>query len=89
MTKSTTIIINRNRIHIRPCAIFTQASSRFKSKIQIWAKDKVINAKSLISMLNLDLANGDELSIVAEGEDEQEAVKILIDLVNNKFNEDF
>lgn len=59
----------------RPVAVTVQIASKYDSKIYIVANSKKINAKSIMGMMSLGFAHGDELVIEAEGADEEEAVK--------------
>ena len=51
------------------------------------AGDATANAKSIVLLLGLGLTKGDILRVKADGEDEQEAVQALVQLVNEGFNE--
>lgn len=58
----------------RPVAVLVQLASKYESKIYIVAKDKKINAKSIMGMMSLGFANGETLEIEAEGADAENAV---------------
>ena len=81
------MIENKTGIHARPASVFVQTATKFKSKIQIEAKGKKVDAKSILMLMSMGLVKGTELTIIAEGEDEA-AVKELADLVNSKFGEE-
>ena len=81
MTEETITIENKTGIHARPASIFVQTATKFKSKVQIKAKGKTVDAKSI-------LIKGTEITICADGPDEAEAVKALRDLVASKFGEE-
>lgn len=57
-----------------PVAMFVQVASRFDSKIYLELEDKKINAKSIMGMMSLGLDMGEEVTVVADGTDEQDAV---------------
>lgn len=61
----------------RPVAVLVQKASHFNSKVCIESGDKKINAKSIMGMMSLGLAQGEEVVVSAEGEDEAEAVEEL------------
>ena len=88
MTEATTTIENKTGIHARPASLFVQTASKFKSKVQIKAKGKTVDAKSILMIMSMGLVKGTEITISADGEDEAEAVQTLKELVDAKFNEE-
>ena len=88
MTQKTITIENKTGIHARPASIFVQTATKFKSKIQLQAKGKTIEAKSILMIMSMGLVKGTDITIVADGPDEAEAVKALKDLVLSKFGEE-
>ena len=88
MTEANVTIENKTGIHARPASVFVQTATKFKSKVQIKAKGKTVDAKSILMIMSMGLVKGTEMTIVADGPDEAEAVKALVDLVNSKFGED-
>lgn len=77
------IIQNETGIHARPASAIVKKANEFKSHIEIGYKDKTFNAKSIISIMSMGLGKGSEISIIATGEDETEAVGALVDLIEN------
>jgi len=49
---------------------------------------KTADAKNILSVLALGAEKGDEIHLIAEGRDAEEAIKTLVDLINNKFGEE-
>lgn len=88
MTEATTTIENKTGIHARPASVFVQKASSFKSKVQLKAKGKTVDAKSILMIMSMGLVKGTEVTIVADGPDEAEAVAALKDLVDSKFGEE-
>ncbi|MBR1728802.1 MAG: HPr family phosphocarrier protein [Selenomonadaceae bacterium] len=86
--EATTTIENKTGIHARPASVFVQTASKFKSKIQIKAKGKTVDAKSILMIMSMGLVKGTEITLVADGPDEAEAVKELKALVDSKFGEE-
>ncbi len=64
-----------------------KTASQFASDVNIEFNGAVSNAKSIMNILSLGLKKGDEIKIVAEGEDAKEAVEALVNLINSKFEE--
>ena len=64
-------------LHNKKATYFIQKANEFRSSIWIEADDRKINAKSLLGVLSMGITSGTEISIVAEGPDEEAAVKEL------------
>ncbi|MBR4903317.1 MAG: HPr family phosphocarrier protein [Selenomonadaceae bacterium] len=82
---ATATVRNRTGIAEIPASMLALKASSFKSKIWLKAKGKIVDAKSIFMIMSLGLVKGVEITIVAEGSDAQEAVKALIEIVDNKF----
>jgi len=88
MTEQTVTVINRAGIHARPSAILVQATKNFKSNIYMEKNNDRINAKSIMGIITLGASYGTELKIIADGEDEEEAVDAIVRLFESKFEEE-
>ena len=75
-------IKNEEGLHARPATDFCKTASQFKSKIRIIKDGEEFEAKSMLMVLCVGAAQGDEIEITAEGEDEQEAVHALIETLD-------
>lgn len=87
MIEKTVTITNPTGLHARPAALFVQTAGKFTSYVWLSKNDKKVNAKSIMGLMSLAVSNGTVIAIGAEGEDEQIAVKELIDLVTSGFRE--
>lgn len=80
-------IVNRAGMHARPAAEFVKLAGRFRSEITV-AKDGLsVNGKSIMGVLMLAAAQGSSLRVVARGEDAEDAVQALEQLVSSGFDE--
>ncbi|MDR1018464.1 MAG: HPr family phosphocarrier protein [Lachnospiraceae bacterium] len=68
-----TIKVERN-LENNPIAHLVQEASNYSSSIYIEVSNKSINAKSIMGMMTLNLKNGNELSVSADGVDEEAAM---------------
>lgn len=68
----------------RPIAMLVQVASRHESSIYIMAEGKRVNAKSIMGMMSLALDQGETVTVVADGKDEQEAVEHMGDYLSGK-----
>ena len=58
----------------RPVALLVQVASQFESNIYVEVEDKKVNAKSIMGMMTLSIAPGEEVTIITKGVDEEEAM---------------
>lgn len=66
---------------------FIQRANEFKSSIWVEKDERRVNAKSLLGVLSLGIVKGTSISIIADGSDEEEAVKTLVELIESNFSE--
>jgi len=71
-------------LEARPVAVLVQKATMFDSKIYIEAEGKKVNAKSIMGMMSLGLNMGEEVTIVADGEDEADAVESLASYIGGE-----
>jgi phosphocarrier protein HPr len=87
MTTAQVHITNRLGLHARAAAKVVHTANAFAAEIFIGTSDEEVNAKSILGLLTLAATEGTPLVVRAEGADEREAVKALIELFQNKFGE--
>lgn len=80
-------IINKLGLHARAAAKFVSLASKFEADIQICRDDRCVNGKSIMGVMMLAAAKGAEVTIRADGEDSQQALDNLCQLINDKFGE--
>lgn len=85
--KRDVIVKNESGMHARPASIFVKKANGFNSNIEIEAGGKKVNAKSIMGILSLGITKGNQISIIAEGEDATAAVNALVELVESEFGE--
>lgn len=83
MTSKTIKIRLEHGLEARPVALLVQEASKYDSSIYIVSGGKRVNAKSIMGMMTLGLANGEELTVTTEGTDEQEALNGLDRFLSN------
>lgn len=77
MKKSTVEIKLQNGLEARPVAMLVQVASKYESRIYLESTGKRVNAKSIMGMMSLGLDNGDQVTVTAEGPDEDEAADAI------------
>ncbi len=80
-------IQNKKGLHARAASKLVQLAARFKAQIYLSRDGQKSDAKSILGVLVLAAHQGSYLTISAEGEDEQDAMNQLCDLINRKFDE--
>lgn len=88
MIERTVTVTNRAGIHARPAAMIVQTASRYEAKILLGKDNEEINAKSIMGIITLGAGFDTELTLRAEGPDEQEAADALAALFENRFQEE-
>ena len=81
MFSITTVVKCASGLHNKQATYFIQKANDFHSSIWIEAEERKINAKSLLGVLSMAIVTGTEVTISADGSDEEEAVKTLIDML--------
>ena len=87
MISRNVTIQNNVGLHARPATFFIQKANSYKSSVWIEKDDRKISAKSLLGVLSLGIAQGMTVTIIADGQDEKDAVDGLYDLIDTGFAE--
>ncbi len=74
MLKKSMKIQLKNGLEARPVAMLVQVASQYESTVYLETDRKKVNAKSIMGMMSLGLDNGAEITVVADGKDEEEAI---------------
>ncbi len=74
MTKKTMTIKLEGGLEARPIAMLVQVASQHECSVYIEADNKRVNAKSIMGMMSFGLDSGAEITVLADGADEEEAV---------------
>ncbi|MFI3254021.1 MAG: HPr family phosphocarrier protein [Eubacteriales bacterium] len=87
MYSQDAIVNNQVGLHARPATFFIQKANEFKSAIWVERDERKVNAKSLLGVLSLGIVKGTEITIIADGADEKEAVEALQKMISSDFSE--
>lgn len=83
MLRGKIVITNQSGLHLRPAGMLCKESMKFKSHISIYVNDTVANAKSVLSVLGACVTCGEEIELVCEGDDENEAFTTIKKLIES------
>ena len=81
MYTEKTLVKCESGLHNRQATYFIQKANEFHSSIWVEVDDRKINAKSLLGVLSMGITTGSTISLIAEGSDEEAAVKALAALL--------
>ena len=87
MVSKVVTITNATGLHARPASMFVQTARKYKAKIEVVKGDARLNAKSIMGIMSGGIAQGTTVTIEADGEDEQDALDALVELVHSNFGE--
>ena len=79
MVKKLITVELSSGLEARPAAMLVQVASQYESKIYLEAEAKRVNAKSIMGMMTLCLTAGEAITVVAEGDDEEQAVSEIVE----------
>lgn len=83
MVRGKVIVKNETGLHARPASEFVKIASTFACEIDVDVEGESVSGKSIIGILGMGVTQGSEISIVCDGDDEDEALKTLVDFVKS------
>ena len=87
MIKTTVTISNKLGLHARASAKLTKLASGFPCQVHMSRNDRRVNAKSIMGVMMLAAGIGTDVEVECDGDREEEALKALVALINDKFGE--
>ncbi len=87
MVSRKVMINNPTGLHLRPAGILCKAAQEFSSVVTFTFEGGTANAKSVLSILGACVKTGNEIELVCEGPDEEEALSSLLTLIENGLGE--
>ncbi|PEO51102.1 phosphocarrier protein HPr [Bacillus sp. AFS026049] len=84
MVEKTFTVTAETGIHARPATLLVQAAGKFDSEINLAYKEKKVNLKSIMGVMSLGIGKGAEITISAEGSDENDALNTLAKTLNRE-----
>ena len=87
MTVKQAVVNNQVGLYARPATFFIQKANEFKSSIWMEKDERRVIAKSLLGVLSLGVVQGTEITLIADGVDEAEAIDSLVALLAEGLNQ--
>lgn len=85
--RSTVKVINPMGLHARPASLFVELANKYLCEVMVQKGNERIDGKSILSLLSLSAEAGTDLLIETRGDQAEEALAALVDLVQRGFNE--
>lgn len=87
MVSNKVIVNNPSGLHLRPAGILCKTAIEFKSKVTLRFNETNANAKSVLGVLGACIKTGDEIEIICEGEDEEDALVTIVNAIKDGLGE--
>ncbi len=87
MKTITVTVTNKLGLHARPAAKLTQKANEFLSSLRMSNGKREVNGKSIMGVMLMAASKGTELQVTADGTDEEDLLKAIKELFENKFGE--
>jgi len=82
-------IINKLGLHARAAAKFVGVASRFPCQVRVGREaQSMVDGKSIMAVMMLAAGKGSQIQLHTEGEQHEEALQALTELINNRFDEE-
>lgn len=81
MVTQKLIVVEALGVHLRPAGKISEISLQYQSKVQIRKGMHTANAKSILGLLAAKIQQGDEIEIICDGEDEQDALMAVVNAI--------
>lgn len=85
MVTQKVVVAEPSGLHLRPAGKLCELCLKFESKISIKKGDSTANAKSVLGLLAARVTQGEEIEIVCDGKDEEQALKTVVAAIENGF----
>lgn len=87
MISKKVVIKNPTGLHLRPAGILCKEAMQFQARVTFNYRGNTANAKSVLSVLGACIKSGDEIELVCEGEDEENALHTVVAAIENGLGE--
>jgi phosphocarrier protein FPr len=77
------VIATETGLHARPAAAVAAVARRFTSDLRLVKGDREANARSVVSIMTLEVAGGDTVTVVARGEDAGAGVAAIVETLTS------
>ena len=82
------MILNKLGMHLRPAQQFVQTVLKFQCDVYLQKDSQRVNAKSIMGLLTLAASQGARLLVICDGDDADEAMNAVRELLDSGFGEE-
>ena len=87
MIETEITIINKLGLHARAAAKLVSTAAAHSAQIRVGYPDRLVDGKSIMAVMMLAASKGTQIVLQAEGDDAEQAIAALEDLINPRFDE--
>ena len=87
MVSQKLIVKNESGLHARPAGILAQAAMKCSSNVFILVGERKVQVKSILNLMAAGIKCGTEIELQCEGENEEQELKILVELIESGLGE--
>lgn len=87
MVSKEVVINNQTGLHARPASLLIATANKFKAELKLVHENREANLKSIIGVMALAVGAGETVTVQGRGEDANEAVDNIVEIIKNNFSE--
>lgn len=87
MATQTFTITADTGVHARPATLLVNKAGQYQSEIEINYNEKKVNLKSIMGVMSLGIPKGAQIEVTATGNDEEEAIKGITEVMKEHLGE--
>ncbi|WP_188454003.1 phosphocarrier protein HPr [Virgibacillus oceani] len=87
MQEKTFTITADTGVHARPATLLVNKAGQFESEVEVAYNGKTVNLKSIMGVMSLGVPKGAEIKVIAQGNDEEEALKGIEEVIKEHLGE--
>ncbi len=87
IARQKVVVTNPQGLHLRPAYKFVELAGKFDATIEIIKDAERVDGKSILDIATLAIENGTEVEIEATGQDAEDAISALVELVEKDFRD--
>lgn len=74
-------------IHARPATLLVNKAGQYEAHVEMQFNGKAVNLKSIMGVMSLGVPKGAEVTITAEGTDEEQAIQGISETIKEHLGE--